>query len=61
MHSGLLKTLALSVALATLSPSVLAANLNAGAVAAPDQYGAKVAAPGVTRSMRQSPPLLPWP
>ena len=44
MHSGLLKTLALSVALATLSPSVLAANLNAGAVAAPDQYGAKVAA-----------------
>ncbi|MGE6301062.1 gamma-glutamyltransferase [Serratia liquefaciens] len=44
MHSGLLKTLALSVALATLSPSVFAANLNAGAVAAPDQYGAKVAA-----------------
>ena len=36
MHSGLLKTLALSVALATLSPSVFAANLNAGAVAAPD-------------------------
>ncbi len=44
MHTGLLKTLALSVALATLSPSVFAANLNAGAVAAPDQYGAKVAA-----------------
>ncbi|CAI0893833.1 Gamma-glutamyltranspeptidase precursor [Serratia proteamaculans] len=44
MHSGLLKTLALSVAIATLSPSTWAANLNAGAVAAPDQYGAKVAA-----------------
>ncbi|WP_283603298.1 gamma-glutamyltransferase [Serratia proteamaculans] len=44
MHSGLLKTLALSVAIATLSPSAWAANLNAGAVAAPDQYGAKVAA-----------------
>lgn len=44
MHTGLLKTLALSVALATLSPSLFAANLNAGAVAAPDQYGAKVAA-----------------
>nr|WP_314589394.1 gamma-glutamyltransferase [uncultured Serratia sp.] len=44
MHSVILKTLALSVALATFSPGVLAANLSAGAVAAPDQYGAKVAA-----------------
>ncbi|MBH3340254.1 gamma-glutamyltransferase [Pseudomonas mendocina] len=38
------KTLTLSVALAAASNAVLAANLEGGAVAAPDQYAAKVAA-----------------
>lgn len=38
------KTLTLSVAIAISSNAVLAANLDGGAVAAPDQYAAKVAA-----------------
>lgn len=38
------KTLTLSVAIAACSNAVLAANLDGGAVAAPDQYAAKVAA-----------------
>lgn len=44
MSAGLLKTIALSVALACTVPTAFAADLTAGAVAAPDQYGAKVAA-----------------
>lgn len=44
MSAGLLKTIALSVALACPVPAAFAAELTAGAVAAPDQYGAKVAA-----------------
>lgn len=44
MSAGLLKTIALSVALACTVPAAFAAELTAGAVAAPDQYGAKVAA-----------------
>ncbi|MBD9398997.1 gamma-glutamyltransferase [Pseudomonas sp. PDM11] len=38
------KTLTLSVAIAAFSNAVLAANLDGGAVAAPDEYAAKVAA-----------------
>ncbi|MGP0918566.1 gamma-glutamyltransferase [Serratia sp. CY81166] len=44
MSAGLLKTIALSVTLACTVPAAFAADLTAGAVAAPDQYGAKVAA-----------------
>lgn len=44
MSAGLLKTIALSVATACTVPTAFAADLTAGAVAAPDQYGAKVAA-----------------
>lgn len=44
MSAGLLKTIALSVTLVCSLPAACAADLTAGAVAAPDQYGAKVAA-----------------
>lgn len=44
MSVGLLKTIALSVALACAVPAACAADLTAGAVAAPDEYAAKVAA-----------------
>ncbi|MGQ6588751.1 hypothetical protein ACUNEO_18230 [Serratia sp. IR-2025] len=44
MSAGLLKTIALSVALACPLPAAFAADLTAGAVAAPDRYGANVAA-----------------
>lgn len=38
MSAGLLKTIALSVTLACTVPAAFAADLTAGAVAAPDQY-----------------------
>lgn len=58
------KTLALSVVFAVSSP-VYAIALEGGAVAAPDQYGADVAAQilkkAATRSTPPSLPRSPWP
>ncbi|BFO10083.1 hypothetical protein GGER_25930 [Serratia rubidaea] len=44
MQTRLFKILTLSAAIMAASTPLLAAELNAGAVAAPDEYGAKVAA-----------------
>ncbi|WP_171902125.1 hypothetical protein, partial [Pseudomonas aeruginosa] len=44
MQPVLFRTLSLGVAIAAASSSAFAATLDGGAVAAPDEYGAKVAA-----------------